>query len=202
MNEPALLAALAYQNLLWLVDGATPVHIGLLQTGSHLGPGAWASLTPGVAPCRLPVEGVGVGGGGIDTLIIAGLEGHLTEGSTSLTDLLFRCKVCLAPGGRLIATGRNAAWVGRQPVGSPAEAWSMTDVRRSLERAGFTRCSVYYLQAYPGPIHAAVPAWAPAAAAYERLQMPTPGWGRLRSLVARFGGHRLLYPGFMMIGYV
>lgn len=72
----------------------------------------------------------------------------------------------------------------------------------TLEGAGFSRLASYYIQPFPEAASSIIPIWGPAAVHHERMEHMSSALGRYRPLVARLGGHALLYPGCACVGYL
>lgn len=145
---------------------------------------------------------LGLDEGSVDLAAISRLDSAVASGSD--VDALVRdCRRALRPGGCLLVTFANPLWARRlRHVAVRAGHIGRRRVHRALTGAGFDRIATYYLQPYPEAAGSIIPIWAPAAEHHERMQHVSSRIGRLRPLVARAGGHGLLYPGCACVGYV
>ncbi|HEU4829919.1 MAG TPA: hypothetical protein VFT04_12055 [Gemmatimonadales bacterium] len=109
----------------------------------------------------------------------------------------------LRNGGCALVTFVNPYWARRYLRGwGPDRLVSRSRVMGTLEGAGFSRLASYYIQPFPEAASSIIPIWGPAAVHHERMEHMSSALGRYRPLVARLGGHALLYPGCACVGYL
>ncbi|HEX6645072.1 MAG TPA: hypothetical protein VF037_10350 [Gemmatimonadales bacterium] len=137
----------------------------------------------------------------VDLVAISRLE-ECASNRAWLVDSVNEARRVLRDGGCLLVTFMNPRWARRVISGwGPARLAQSRSVAAVLEGAGFSAVGSYYLQPYPGA-NSIIPIWAPAAEHHERVQHVSSRLGRFRPLVARLGGHALLYPGCACVGFV
>ena len=198
ISSPPVLAA---GNWVWLLAPARQERAVVIAPPGDAMPGVLLPHFQEVHRFR-PEEEVSGDPDSTDLLAISRLEACAT-GIGWLAGRVDEGRRMLRDGGSMLVTFSNHRW-GRRALGrrGPHRRVRMAEVVALLREAGFGRIASYYVQPFPGAASSIIPAWGPAAVQHERMQHVSSRLGRLRPLVAGFGGHALLYPGCACVGYL